>query len=123
MTPDGVGEVHDFMPVAGEPPTDQHRLVRNTKVVRGTMKFRIDIQPRFDYGRAPHKLDISENGVVFRAGDTHLTVHGIPPPGSAIRDMGLQVEEAPQGLRWTPPLHERQIGRVALDPTSRPPRH
>jgi len=27
MTPDGVGEVHDFMPVAGCTPTDRHRLV------------------------------------------------------------------------------------------------
>ena len=35
MTPDGVGEVHDFMPIAGATATDRHRLVRNIKVVRG----------------------------------------------------------------------------------------
>ena len=40
MTPDGVGEVHDFMPIAGAKATDRHKLVRNIKVVRGTMKFR-----------------------------------------------------------------------------------
>ena len=55
MTPDGVGEVHDFMPVAEGAATNRHRLVRNIRVVRGTMRFAIEIQPRFDYGRAPHK--------------------------------------------------------------------
>ena len=59
MTPDGVGEVHDFMPVAGETATDRHRLVRQLKVVRGTMRFVIDVQPAFDYARRPHKLDLS----------------------------------------------------------------
>ena len=52
MTPDGVGEVHDFMPVIEGTATDRHRLVRSIRVVRGTMRFEIDIQPRFDYGRA-----------------------------------------------------------------------
>src|SRR5215472_1086905 len=45
MTPDGVGEVHDFMPVIKGPATRQHRLVRHIKVVRGTMRFKIEIQP------------------------------------------------------------------------------
>jgi GH15 family glucan-1,4-alpha-glucosidase len=35
MTPDGVGEVHDFMPVVEGPATNRHRLVRNIRVVRG----------------------------------------------------------------------------------------
>ena len=50
MTPDGVGEVHDFMPVIEGAATDRHRLVRNIRVVRGVMRFAIEIQPRFDYG-------------------------------------------------------------------------
>ena len=53
MTPDGVGEVHDFMPVIEGAATDRHRLVRNIRVVRGVMRFTIEIQPRFDYGRQP----------------------------------------------------------------------
>ena len=52
MTPDGVGEVHDFMPVIEGAATDRHRLVRIIRVVRGTMRFAIEIQPRFDYGRS-----------------------------------------------------------------------
>src|SRR6266513_1114225 len=61
MTPDGVGEVHDFMPVVHGAATDRHRLVRNIRVVRGVMRFAIEIQPRFDYGRATHKIESNED--------------------------------------------------------------
>ena len=60
MTPDGVGEVHDFMPIAGA--RRRHRLVRNIRVVRGVMRFAIEIQPRFGYGRTPHQVDLSGYG-------------------------------------------------------------
>jgi GH15 family glucan-1,4-alpha-glucosidase len=122
MTPDGVGEVHDFMPVAGDRPTDRHRLVRNIKVVRGTMKFAIDIQPRFDYARKPHKLDISEEGAVFRSDGMELTVHGIAPKGSHVRDLGLTPEPGGQGLSWTRTLREGEIGGVMLESMGGPPR-
>ena len=42
MTPDGVGEVTDFMPVTGSRATGHHRLVRLLRVVRGSMRFVID---------------------------------------------------------------------------------
>src|SRR6266567_5711742 len=79
MTPDGVGEVHDFMPVIKGGATARHRLVRNNRVVSGVMRFAIEMQPRFDYGRASHTLEIAEHGVIFRSGDSELTVHGIAP--------------------------------------------
>jgi GH15 family glucan-1,4-alpha-glucosidase len=115
MTPDGVGEVHDFMPIAGGKPTDRHRLVRNIRVVRGTMRFRIDIQPRFDYARAEHKLEYSDGGVTFRSGDMHLTVNGIAPRGTTIGDTKLHLEEGGQGLRWTRTLSQGEIGGVILE--------
>ena len=65
MTPDGVGEVTDFMPIAGARPADKHRLVRLLRTVCGTMRFAMEVKPRFDYGRAPHKLEISGDGFVF----------------------------------------------------------
>ena len=80
MTPDGVGEVHDFMPVAHGAATDRHRLVRQLRVVRGTMRFAVDLQPRFGYGRDPHTLEITDDGAVVTSGDLHLTAH---PVGSA----------------------------------------
>ena len=61
------------MPVTGGKPTDRHRLVRHLRVVRGTMRFEMDMQPRFDYGRQPHKLEITEHGAVFRSDGMELT--------------------------------------------------
>src|SRR5436309_1325635 len=56
LTPDGIGEVIDFMPVSGDVATDRHRLVRLVQCVRGRMTFEVDIAPRFDYGRKPHEV-------------------------------------------------------------------
>jgi len=72
MTEDGVGEVHDFMPVIEGAATDRHRLVRHLRVVRGTMRFIMDIQPAFDYARKTHKLDVTDNGAVFEADGREL---------------------------------------------------
>ncbi len=67
MTEDGVGEVTDFMPIAGARATDRHRLVRQLRTVRGEMRFESDIRPRFDYGRAQHRLEVTDDGFVFRS--------------------------------------------------------
>jgi GH15 family glucan-1,4-alpha-glucosidase len=115
MTPDGVGEVHDFMPIAGDVATDRHRLVRNIKVVRGTMRYAIEIKPAFNYGRTQHKLDFSEHGGLFHTDDQALAVTGIAPRGSTIRDLNLSIQQADQSLSWTRTLREGEIGGVVLD--------
>jgi len=115
MTPDGVGEVHDFMPIAEGGATDRHDLVRNIKVVRGTMRFAIEIQPRFDYGRAAHKIESNEDGGVFQADGMALTVHGIAPPGVSAESEGLTLERVGDGVRWTRTLREGQSGGVVLE--------
>ena len=99
MTPDGVGEVHDFMAIAGGAATDRHRLVRNIRVVRGVMRFAIEIQPRFGYGRTPHQLDLSEYGGVFASEGLGLTVRGIAPEGTSVKDLGITLERDGGGLR------------------------
>ncbi|WP_137991026.1 glycoside hydrolase family 15 protein [Streptomyces vilmorinianum] len=75
MSPDGVGEVIDFMPPdQTRTPTDRHTLVRVVRAVRGTVDFALDCRPRFDYGRAEHQLELDGAGAVFRAPgiDAHL---------------------------------------------------
>ena len=49
LTPDGVGEVHDFMPIHRDP-RHARRLVRQVVAVRGEMRFALECRPRFDYG-------------------------------------------------------------------------
>ncbi|MEU5806675.1 glycoside hydrolase family 15 protein [Streptomyces sp. NPDC047718] len=80
MTEAGAGEVVDFMPLTGTAVTDRHRLVRMVRCVRGSMTFEVDIAPRFDYGRKPHELHVTENGAVFASEDLSLTVHTLREP-------------------------------------------
>ncbi|HXM56496.1 MAG TPA: glycoside hydrolase family 15 protein, partial [Candidatus Dormibacteraeota bacterium] len=74
MTPDGVGEVMDLMPVIESRATAHHRIVRIIRVVRGELRFAIECEPRFDYGRRAHDVALSEHGAVFRTDDLTLTL-------------------------------------------------
>jgi len=122
MTPDGVGEVQDFMPVTGGGATDRHRLVRQFRVVRGTMRFRFDVRPGFDYARQPHKLDLSENGAVFESDDMELTLHWARPSDESLRERDLHIERHGDGLRGTATLRAGQTGGVILESMGGPPR-
>ena len=123
LTEDGVGEVTDFMPIASTRATDRHQLVRTIRVVRGTMKFVIDLKPRFDYGRARHTLEITENGYMFRAGQMHITLN---PTGS--RDLsvgehdGHTVERLGDDLRMTITLRQGESAGTVLESMGGPPR-
>ena len=66
LTPEGVGEVQDFMPIHRDP-NHRRRLVRRVLCVRGEMHFTVECEPRFDYARASHETELSEFGAVFRS--------------------------------------------------------
>ncbi|WP_432094568.1 glycoside hydrolase family 15 protein [Streptomyces sp. bgisy100] len=84
MTEEGAGEVVDFMPVSrGLAATRNHRLVRMLRCVRGRMEFKVEIAPRFDYGRSPHELHVSEYGAVFTGNGMELTLHTVREPDDA----------------------------------------
>jgi GH15 family glucan-1,4-alpha-glucosidase len=75
LSPDGVGEVVDFMPPdRTRTATDRHTLIRVVRAVRGTVDFTLECRPRFDYGRAGHQLELGENTGLFRSPgmDAHL---------------------------------------------------
>jgi GH15 family glucan-1,4-alpha-glucosidase len=80
LSPDGVGEVEDFMPIA---PTSEgvrrHRLVRRVLGVRGRMPFRVEIEPRFDYAREAHQVELGDHGAVFHAPSLTLAFEGEVP--------------------------------------------
>src|ERR671934_2184663 len=66
FTPDGVGELQGFMPIGRTgKERHRHRLIRRVLAVRGEMRFRLELEPRFDYGRDPHETHQHEHGVVF----------------------------------------------------------
>jgi pentatricopeptide repeat protein len=123
MTPDGVGEVLDFMPVADGRPTNRHRLVRHLRCARGTMEFVMEVQPRFDYGRAEHTMEISEQGVVFRSDGMHLTLHTAGKRRAADEGGAVAEPMGESGLRATFTLREGESGRgVVLESMGGKPR-
>lgn len=63
LSSDGVAEISDFMTVEGS--GHAHTLVRRAKTIRGEVRFRMLCAPRFDYARAHHRLERTEDGVVF----------------------------------------------------------
>jgi GH15 family glucan-1,4-alpha-glucosidase len=74
LTPSGVGEVQDFMPISSGEERHRHRLIRRVLCVRGEMRFRIECEPRFDYARARHEVSRHEYGIAFRSADLDLAL-------------------------------------------------
>jgi GH15 family glucan-1,4-alpha-glucosidase len=71
LSDEGVGEVIDFMPVQpGRPARGGdclHQIVRIARAVRGSVHFRLECRPAFDFARKPHELTLAERGAVFEA--------------------------------------------------------
>ena len=63
------------MPPAGATATDNHRLVRMLQCVRGRMSFEVDIAPRFDYGRSPHRAELTDARRRVQRRRLTLTLH------------------------------------------------
>ena len=80
FTEDGVGEVHDFMPITGDPrEASRHRLIRRVLCVRGVTPFRARIAPRFDYARQPHTVRVEEQTALFSARPMSLALTATVP--------------------------------------------
>ena len=92
LTPDGVGEVQDFMPIHDAPGSVyKHRLIRRVVGVRGELTFRIEVEPRFNYGRDPHHVVFHESGVVFHSADMSLALETVDA-AAARREHGVACE-------------------------------
>ena len=75
LSPDGVAEVVDFLPI--ENPTivtDRHRLVRMVRGIRGQVELEASVEPRPDYARRPVAAKVTGTSAVFEgaAPDLHL---------------------------------------------------
>ncbi|WP_157562699.1 glycoside hydrolase family 15 protein [Micromonospora chokoriensis] len=113
---DGVGELLDFMPVTGEHATDQHRLIRLVRMVRGSMRFRFDCRPRFNYGRDPYELEVHPEGDVFRSQTLSFTLCAFKNVERAFH-VGDFHRDA-EGVSASFTLHAGDIGGVSLETAS-----
>ncbi|UCF68442.1 MAG: glycoside hydrolase family 15 protein [Acidobacteriota bacterium] len=68
LAPDGVGELTDFMPVGrGAPRGGRRQLVRRVSAVRGSLRFRMECCPAFNYARDRHETHITSQGACFHS--------------------------------------------------------
>jgi len=69
LSPDGVGEVIDYMPisVATDDHEHYHQIIRKVRVVRGCMRFKLECYPAFDYARAKASLKVQSEGAIFHS--------------------------------------------------------
>ncbi|MEE8493856.1 MAG: glycoside hydrolase family 15 protein [Nitrospirales bacterium] len=66
LSSDGVGQIIDFMPVGiSKQDPRAHSLVRRVQMVRGSMAFRMDCTPAFNYARDRHDTKLHNNGATF----------------------------------------------------------
>jgi GH15 family glucan-1,4-alpha-glucosidase len=80
LTEDGVGEIQDFMPIQSvRNGAHRHRLIRRVLVVRGMMRFRLEVEPRFNYARDAHDVYFHEAGVLFRSPGLSLALETFIP--------------------------------------------
>ena len=121
LSADGVGEVVDFMPVAGDRATERHRLVRMVRVVRGAMRFRIDCQPRFNYGRDKHQVEMHAAGAVFRSEGQTVTVSVARGADRLVPEEAVRFDD--NGVRVVALLTAGDVGGMVLDAgADEPPR-
>ena len=64
LSPEGVAEILDFMPVHNHG-LPRHRLVRNVRAIRGRVTLNVECKPAFDYARVGHSVALRGAGAVF----------------------------------------------------------
>jgi len=79
---EGMAELTDFMPIGpeagGQTTQTARQIVRMAKAIRGTVHFRVECRPAFDYARQPHELELTHGGnaAIFTAPQRRLVLKG-----------------------------------------------
>ncbi|MCQ9129907.1 glycoside hydrolase family 15 protein [Streptomyces hilarionis] len=112
LSPDGVGEVIDHMPVIRErTPSARHTVVRVVRTVRGTVRFALECRPRFDYARSDHTLELTgANGATGGSGGTAASAVFRAPGTTAHLQATFPLERDGRDVRGTVTL---EAGRSA----------
>ena len=101
LSQEGMAEVIDFMPILSGP-GERSRLVREARVVRGSMTFDVECRPAFDYARGKHHLVVGKSGAVFASADARHTSLGL----ASNVGLGKGAQDA-AGARFTLAENER----------------
>ena len=131
LSDEGVGEVIDFMPVRNHQAgsnSGRHQIVRIAHAVRGTVHFRMQCKPAFDFARQSHRLVLDERGAVFEVSGMKFALTSPFPlrghDGGAVAEFALKAGEKAtfvfrqeEDTRSTDLLEAPPIGEEALENT------
>jgi len=99
LSEEGVAEITDCMPIE-EQQDHPHAIVRHVRTVRGDVRYRMRCEPRFDYGRASHVVEVNEGEVLFVSTGADGTALRLRTPvpvriedGAAVADFELLAGE------------------------------
>jgi GH15 family glucan-1,4-alpha-glucosidase len=101
VTPDGVAELYDCMPIEVDESGARalsHDLVRVVHGVRGTVELEVVCQPAFDYARVGHTVETVAHGFVFAS---DADVGGRTARVSLLASVPLTLENGVAGGRFT----------------------
>lgn len=77
LSPDGVGEIMDFMPVGDG---DGKKLIRRLTTIRGDVKYKMACCPRFNYGKDKVSVkQVGPNELIFYAGGLSVRLRASIP--------------------------------------------
>ena len=97
LSEEGVAEVIDFMPVMSPGDGGRDRVVRTVLGIRGELTLRVEVDPRFDYGRVEHEAQLAEHGAVFRSSAGSLALSTRAPlelrEGRAVAEVTVRAED------------------------------
>jgi GH15 family glucan-1,4-alpha-glucosidase len=122
----GMAEVIDFMPIGreagGETQQESRQIVRIAKSIRGSIPFRMECRPAFDYARQTHELhlDRERRGAIFAAQHQQFVLKGDRPleprGGAAVAEFQLEGgEEATFALRHRDGTADLQLAGEGID--------
>lgn len=74
LSPDGVGEITDFMAV--HELTEKRQLIRRVTTIRGEVKYKIKCAPRFNYGLSAHTVELvhDDEAIFTSEGEDGITL-------------------------------------------------
>lgn len=106
LSSDGVVEVSDFMPIGS---IHKHRIVRRVMGVLGSMKIRMVLDLRFDYGRAGKEINKLKYGYTIRSADGKLDLFFRSTTRTRVEDGKIAAEfTVSQGEKVTFVLEEHE---------------
>ncbi|MFV1858653.1 MAG: glycoside hydrolase family 15 protein [Anaerolineales bacterium] len=114
LSEEGVAELSDFMPM-GEG-IDSHALIRRAKTVRGEVRYEIRCEPRFNYARDTHQVEIQDGEVLFKSDSMALRLRTEVPLN--VTDDGAVFGEFTLGTGQTAAFVLEKVGRSS--PSSSP---